>query len=143
MQKCTRFSDANVNAYIGMVSNNKFTPASTLRFSKLSNHLQVAIPFAMLDKMKVCGKCFPKAEAEKMKDQYPRVNWKAPAYTGSNTRLRRDGLDARAPAACPVKASPTPKGKPTPTPKGKPTQTPKGNPAPTPKGKKPRADFKP
>lgn len=89
----------------------------------------------MLDKMKVCGKCFPKAEAEKMKAQYPRVNWKAPAYKGSNTKLKRDGLDARVPAACPLKASPMPKGKPAPTHKGKPALTHKG--------KKPRANFKP
>ncbi|KAF2631857.1 hypothetical protein BU25DRAFT_406388 [Macroventuria anomochaeta] len=163
--QCTRFSDANVNAYINMVSNNKFTPASTLRFSELDKHLQVAIPFAMLDKMKVCGKCFPRAEAEKMVAQYPRVNWNTSVYKVSNTRLRRNGLDARAPATCPLKASPTPKGKstptptpkgkstptptpkgkstPTPTPKGKSTPTPKGKAAPTPTGKKPRADFKP
>lgn len=81
----------------------------------------------MLDKMKVCGKCFPKAEAETMKSQYPRVNWKAPAYMGSNTKMRRDSLDTRAPTTCPLKASPTPAGKP----------------APTPKGKKPRTDLKP
>ncbi len=60
VQKCTRFSDSNVNAWISTVSQNKFSPATTLRLYALNGHQQVAIPFAMLTNMKVCGKCFPK-----------------------------------------------------------------------------------
>ncbi|KAH6642137.1 hypothetical protein C7974DRAFT_384909 [Boeremia exigua] len=112
LKQCTRFSDSNVNAYISIMSNDKFSPASTLRFAKLEHYLQVAIPFAMLDKMKVCGKCYPRPEAETLKSDYPRVNWKKGPWVGSNVRQKRDDLDGRAPAACPVKAKPTPSPKP-------------------------------
>lgn len=136
LKKCTRFSDANVNAYIGMVSSNKFSPASTLRFSRIEDYLQVAIPFAMLNKMKVCGKCFPKTEAETMKAQYPRVNWKMGSYVGSNVKQKRDSLNERAPAACPIKAKPS--ASPSASSKPKATQTPKPK-ASTPKTTKPKA----
>jgi hypothetical protein len=145
LKQCTRFSDSNVDAYISMMSSNKFSPASTLRFAKMDTYLQVAIPFAMLDKMKVCGKCFPKTDAETMKSQYPRINWKQGPYKGSNVKQRRDGLDTRAPAACPMKtkpkATPTPKAskpKATPTPKASKPKAPKPK-APKPKASKPKA----
>lgn len=122
MLKSTRFSDSNVNAYIGMMSCNKFSPASTLRFAKMETYLQVAIPFAMLDKMKVCGKCFPRTEAETMESQYPRIDWKQGPYKGSNVKQRRDGLDTRAPAACPIKTKPSASPSAPSKPKATPTQ---------------------
>lgn len=143
MKECTRFSDANVNAYIGMMSNNKFSPASTLRFAKLGAFLQVAIPFTMLDRMKVCGKCFPRPEAETMASQYPRVNWKKGPYVGSNVKQKRDGLDPRAPAACPMKAKPSASASASSKPKATPPPKPNGSKPKTskPKGPKARAPF--
>lgn len=135
MKTCTRFSDANVDAYIGTMSDKKFSPASTLRFAKMSTYLQVAIPFKMLDKMKVCGKCFPMTEAETMRSQYPRVNWKQGPYVGSNVKQKRDDLDARAPAACPVKSKP--KATPSPKPSKSKPKTSK------PKVSKARAEYDP
>jgi hypothetical protein len=105
-----------------MMSGNKFSPASTLRFAKMDTYLQVAIPFAMLDKMKVCGKCFPKTEAETMKSQYTRINWKQGPYKGSNVKQRRDDLDTRAPAACPMKTKPSVSPSAPSKPKATPTQ---------------------
>jgi hypothetical protein len=89
----------------------------------------VAVPFAMLDRMKVCGECFPEPEAEKSKGQYPRIDWKTGAYVGTNMKVakqKQNGLSVRAAAVCPLKASPTPKAK-----------APEANP--TPKKKAPKA----
>ncbi|KAF9698032.1 hypothetical protein EKO04_004171 [Ascochyta lentis] len=119
----------------------------------MDTYLQVAILFTMLDKMKVCGKCFPKPEAETMKSQYPRVNWKKGSYIGSNVMQKRDDLDARAPAACPMRAKPSasasvpskPKATPPPKPKGSKPKTIKPKPpkpkAIKPKGPKAKAAF--
>ncbi|KAJ8118207.1 hypothetical protein OPT61_g773 [Boeremia exigua] len=141
LKQCTRFSDSNVDAYIGMMSGNKFSPASTLRFAKMDTYLQVAIPFAMLNKMKVCGRCFPKTEAETIKSQYPRINWKQGPYKGSNVKQRRDDLDARAPAACPMKTIAKPSPSPSAPSKPKATPTPKASKplVPKPKVVKPKA----
>lgn len=137
LKECTRFTDASVEAYIGLISNNKFSPASTLRFAKLEDYLQVAIPFPMLDKMEICGKCFPKPEAETMKSQYPRINWKQGSYVGSNVMQKRDDLGARAPATCPVKAKPSASASASPKPKATPPSKPKATPPLKPNGSKP------
>jgi hypothetical protein len=132
LEACTRRNDNNVNAWILATSNNKFTPETTLRFSKLKKFNQVAIPFAMLDKMKVCGKCYTIADAEKLRSQFPRIDWTSGPWVGSNTIKKRDVLDPRAPAVCPLKSKPAP----TPTPKGKATPKPK---AARPKASRPEA----
>jgi hypothetical protein len=143
LEACTRRNDNNVNAWILTVSNNKFNPETTLRFSKLQHFHQVAIPFAALDKMEVCGKCYTIADAQKLKSQFPRVDYKSGPWAGSNTIKKRDALDPRAPAVCPLKSkpapTPTPKGKPTPKPKGKASPKSKGKVTPKPKAARPKA----
>jgi hypothetical protein len=138
LERCTRRNDNNVNAWILTASNNKFTPETTLRFSTLEGFHQVAIPFDMLDKMKVCGKCYPIADAEKLRFQFPRIDWTTGPWAGSNTIKKRDALDPRAPAVCPLKSKPAP----TPTPKGKATPKPKGKATPKPKAARPKT-FRP
>jgi hypothetical protein len=135
LKKCTRFDDNKVDTWILTVSNDKFTPAETLRLSKFETYHQLAIPYAMLDNMKVCGKCYPLAEGKNIKSQYPVIDWKSGPWAGSNTIKKRDALDPRAPAVCPLKSKPAP----TPTPKGKATPKPKGKATPKPKAARPKA----
>lgn len=69
----------------------------------------MAIPFFLLDTMKVCGMCFPKTDAKAMKRKYPRADWKTnTAYTGANTQQsnKHGILDERATATtCPLPTS--------------------------------------
>lgn len=82
-----RYNDQLINDYILLVSQEKFSPATTLRFSPLVPHLQMAIPFKLLDDMDVCGICYPKKEAEGMKAKFPRVNFKAGDFMQHNSGI--------------------------------------------------------
>lgn len=93
-----RFNDKLIDSYILLVSQNKYTPSSTLRFAPyddgVSKYTQMAVPFNLLDTMKMCGVCFPKAEAMTMKAKYPRVDYQAGDFlkTANGKVTKRGGV---------------------------------------------------